>query len=74
MYSLISHPIITARKEASASAPADPRNTESRDLLSAATQNVAIWVLSPSSARKTTQNVENKIFKSMVPSLDVLYV
>jgi hypothetical protein len=62
---LIPAPKTTAISELSTRAPAEPRNTESRELQSAEKQNVASCVLSPSSAKKIKPKVVNSILKSI---------
>jgi hypothetical protein len=55
----------TAISELNTRAPADPKKTESLESQSAEMQNVANWVLSPSSARKIIPKVVIKILKSI---------
>ena len=58
-------PPITPRSDVRIKAPAAPKKTAKRELLSAAKQKVASWVLSPSSARNIIPNVVNNTLRSM---------
>jgi hypothetical protein len=62
-------PASTAMALVATSARAEPANTIQRERLPAASDRVASWVLSPSSARKTAANVDEKSFQSMPASL-----
>jgi hypothetical protein len=62
---LMAAPNRTPSKEVRTSAPAEPMNTETRDLVSAEKAKVASWVLSPNSARKMVAKVVNRTLKSI---------
>jgi len=56
---------MTARKDVSTSAPAEPRKTAKGDCVSVAKANVASCVLSPNSARNMIPKVVNSVLTSI---------
>ncbi len=67
MYLFIKVPASTPNNEEQISAEAEPIKTAVLDFDSDANIIVVIWVLSPSSAKKTRKNVENIILSIKTP-------